>query len=412
MKILHFAYSVSRQSASYRIHNALLKAGINSNMTVASKSIERIEVIQPRTWLEKILALLPIINEYLLKFFFKVSPQVFFSINKYQSFLHQLWFSKVNNTERNITHLHWVGNGFVSLKSLGKINGPLVVTLHDMWFITGGCHVNLECDNYLDACRTCPRVGNRILGQNLTRRSLRDKKKFFGNGKIEVIVLSSWMQELALRSPILRGVKVHLIPNGIDLNKFKPINRKEARELFNFGLEDSLILFGGISAMSDHNKGFDLLKRAIENIKVRRVNMKLVTFGSPIFELKHIDGIPVINVGILQDEESISALYSAVNVVAVPSRQESFSQICAESISCGTPVVAFDYSGPKDIVSHKQTGYLVRPYDVFEFAQGIEWLLGQDLKEACRHRASVKFDVDKIAQKHIEVYENISILKS
>jgi glycosyltransferase involved in cell wall biosynthesis len=412
MQISHFAFSVSKQSASYRIHNALLKAGINSKVVVASKSIERKEIHQPNTWLDKILALLPVVNEFLLKKVFMVSSHVYFSVNKYQSVLHRLWFRKSNNANRDITHLHWVGNGFVSLRNLREIKGPIVVTLHDMWFMTGGCHVNLECNNYLNSCKTCPRVRNKIIGHNLTSWSFQDKKKFFGNGRVEVVVLSSWMQELALQSPILKGVKVHLIPNGIDQNRFKPISRKEARRLFNFGIEDSLILFGGISALSDYNKGFDLLKSAIENFRGNRKNLKLITFGSPEFELKHIDGVPTINVGILKDEESITALYSAVNVVAVPSRQESFSQICAESISCGTPVVAFDHSGPKDIISHKQTGYLAPPYDVLEFAQGIEWLLGQDLREACKQSALVKFDLDEIAKKHIDVYENILMMNS
>ena len=412
MQILHFAFAVSKQSASFRIHNGLLKAGINSKLVVASKSIVRKEIYQPNTWLDKILALLPVVNEYLLKKVFRVTSHVYFSVNKYQSVFHRLWFRKSNNTNRDITHLHWVGNGFITLGNLRKIKGPIVVTLHDMWFITGGCHVNLECSNYLNDCRTCPRVRNSIMGHNVIKWSFQDKKKFFGSGRVEVVVLSTWMQELALQSPILNGVKVHLIPNGIDQNRFKPINRIEARRLFNFDIEDSLILFGGISALSDHNKGFDLLKSAIKNFRGNRNNLKLITFGSPRFDLEHIDGVPTINVGILQDEESISALYSAVNVVAVPSRQESFSQICAESISCGTPVIAFNHSGPKDIISHKQTGYLARPYDVLEFAQGLEWLIGQDLRKACKQSALVKFDLDKIAKKHIDVYENILMVNS
>ncbi|MEJ6776549.1 MAG: glycosyltransferase [Crocinitomicaceae bacterium] len=407
MKVLHYAYSVSKQSASYRIHRGLVNNGVQSSLIVAAKSINEKSIIKPRSITEKLTALLPLLTELFLKKVFKISEKAYFSINKYQSALQQKWFSYSRSVTRDITHLHWVGNGFVSLLGLSKISGPIVITLHDMWFLTGGCHVNLECHNYQYGCETCPRLGNKILGRNLTKNHFRNKSKFFQNGDIEIIVLSSWMQDLALKSPMLKGIKIHLVPNGIDLNVFKPHNITEARLLFNLPKNDSLILFGGISALVDYNKGFDLLERALKSFRGDRGNLKLITFGSENVELSNIDGIPIINIGVLRDEVSLSALYSAVNLVVVPSRQESFSQISAEAISCGTPVVAFDHSGPRDIINHKENGFLATPYEVQELTDGIEWLLKQDLRESCRQIAIERFDIDKIAKKHIEIYQKL-----
>ncbi len=58
----------------------------------------------------------------------------------------------------DIRHLHMMTQGFISLKSLGKLAGtkPIVWTLHDMWPFTGGCVYSFQCDRYKNSCGCCP----------------------------------------------------------------------------------------------------------------------------------------------------------------------------------------------------------------------------------------------------------------
>ena len=60
---------------------------------------------------------------------------------------------------------------------------------------------------------------------------------------------------------------------------------------------------------------------------------------------------------------------------------ESFGQVAAESLACETPVLAFNYSGIKDIVYHQKSGYLAEPFSVEALADGMEWILSRDLNE-------------------------------
>lgn len=106
----------------------------------------------------------------------------------------------------------------------------------------------------------------------------------------------------------------------------------------------------------------------------------------------------------------LACLYSAADVVCVPSRQETFGQTASEPQACGVPVVAFDTTGLKDVVEHKVTGYLAMPFDVADFARGIEWVLNSDaelLSKNARELAQARFADDMVARKAVEIYKGI-----
>jgi glycosyltransferase involved in cell wall biosynthesis len=99
--------------------------------------------------------------------------------------------------------------------------------------------------------------------------------------------------------------------------------------------------------------------------------------------------------------------------MVVPSRQESFGQTAVEALACGTPVVAFDATGPKDIVKHKTTGYLADPYSPTDLSEGIEWVTAsvdrlETLSEAACDDAVARFDSDVVAGQYAEVYERVA----
>ena len=97
----------------------------------------------------------------------------------------------------------------------------------------------------------------------------------------------------------------------------------------------------------------------------------------------------------------------------VPSTQEAFGQTASESISCGTPVVAFGVGGLLDIVDHQINGYLANPFDTNGLAQGIDWVINaENYSELCknaRDKALKEFDYKVIAKKYISLYEKILI---
>lgn len=105
------------------------------------------------------------------------------------------------------------------------------------------------------------------------------------------------------------------------------------------------------------------------------------------------------------------ALYSAADVMVVPSLQENLSNAIMESLACGTPVVGFAIGGNADLIDHQQTGYHANPFDTEDLANGINWVLqhGQpeQLAQAARDKVLREFDSQVVASKYIELYEGV-----
>jgi len=83
-------------------------------------------------------------------------------------------------------------------------------------------------------------------------------------------------------------------------------------------------------------------------------------------------------------------------------------------LACGTPVIAFDTCGLPDIVCHKTTGRLAKPFDTEDLASGIKWVLdseerNRDLSVNARSYAESKFSAPIIANQYIDLYRSIPI---
>ena len=165
-----------------------------------------------------------------------------------------------------------------------------------------------------------------------------------------------------------------------------------------------------MSATSDPRKGFKELSEAV--VKMRKTDsIELVVFGSSKPQSAPDFGFKTYYLGCLSDDISLVTLYSAVDVMVVPSLQEAFGQTASESMACGTPVVAFCTTGLLDIIDHKLNGYLAKPFDTTDLKNGIEWVLNaSNYDELCvnaREKVVREFDSKVVAKKYIELYEEI-----
>ena len=104
-------------------------------------------------------------------------------------------------------------------------------------------------------------------------------------------------------------------------------------------------------------------------------------------------------------------LYSAADALIIPSRQEAFGQVASEAQACGTAVVGFATTGLNDVVEHKKTGYLAKPFNVNDLATGIEWVVALDNQENLSRdavtRARADFSSKIVAKQYKTLYEKI-----
>jgi glycosyltransferase involved in cell wall biosynthesis len=181
---------------------------------------------------------------------------------------------------------------------------------------------------------------------------------------------------------------IHVVPYALDVDVFCPLERRSARNAFDLPPEKKIILFGAVGKHTDKRKGFDLLVEALSRLDNRQEEYIGLIFGQS--EPQHIPkvGFPLSWVGYIEDDSLLASLYSAADVMVVPSRQEALGQTASEAQACGTPVVAFAATGLKDVVVHRKTGYLAEAFSTDDLARGLSWILEDEQRRAAIGQAA------------------------
>lgn len=411
MKIL-FLNNADIEGGSGRAATRLLKALRNSaldvNLLVGRKFSDSPHVIGPCSSFGKALGFArPTIEQILCG----ISPR---KINGpfSPSFIPDGLPGKVGEIAPDIIHLHWVAN-MMRLETLRRFNTPMVWTLHDSWPFTGGCYVPFDCTRYRESCGQCPVLGSSE-ENDLSRRVWRRKQRAWQGLNLTLIAPSRWMAECARASSLFHTSRIEVIPNAIDVDRFKPFDNRSAREFLGFPQDRHLILFGAKRATSDRNKGFHLLTQALHELsgRIGKNTTELIVFGSSEPEPSSELGFKAHYLGWLSDDISLALLYAAADVFVFPSVQESLGYTVMEAMACGTPCVAFNQGGVPDLIDHRHNGYLAESFEPADLARGIAWVLEDDglrkeLSFQARYKVEREFALEKVADRHLALYREL-----
>lgn len=411
MKVIHLNHSDisgGAARAAYRIHHSLRAAGVDSHMWVNKAHAGDWTVEGPASKVAKALASVsghavsPLVKTLKTGNLIIHSPAI----------LPSQWVKRINDSDADIVHLHWVQGEMLSIADIGRIKKPIVWTLHDMWAFCGAEHYT-EDDRWREGYRRDNRPSHES-GFDLNRWTWKRKCKYWTR-PMQIVGNSTWLTQCASQSLIMREWPTKFIYYPLNLETWRPFQKNLARELLGLPTDVPLLLFGAMGGGRDPRKGFDLLLQSLEHLRndSRAQGMELVVFGQLAPQLPPKLGFPIHYVGLLHDDPSLRALYSAADAIVVPSRQEAFGQTASEAHACGTPVIAFNIGGLPDIVEHQQTGYLANAFDTEDLAHGIAWVLAQratkssgvQLGQQARKRAEARFTPPVVAAQYRAVYE-------
>ena len=193
----------------------------------------------------------------------------------------------------DIIHIHWLSQGFLSLKSLSKIKKPVVWTMRDMWAFTGGSHYIMDFENY-------EKDKNFKLIQNY-------KKKNY-NINFNFVFVWDWLKVKAEKSFVLDEFKVSRIYNNIDVKNFKNISKEESKKLLSIETDKNIILYGANNPQSNR-KGWNIFNKALE--KIDKSKYFLLIFGN-FWSQSALDkiGIEYKSLGYINDEKKLNLIYS------------------------------------------------------------------------------------------------------
>lgn len=415
-KVIQIAASDSDGGASraaYRLHHALQRLTSNSTMLVGRKNSEDENVYEVSQTL-----LLRIINRIKKSFYNRrwvrfSAPGQFFhtSANYFNGML-----SRIRQLPHDIVNIHWIGSETLSIEEIERIEKPIVLTLHDMWAFCGAEHHSHDTPEA--RFRVGYESGNRTKGETGAdlNRWVWERKRIAWKIKMTIVCPSRWLADCARGSLLFRGWPIYCIPNPLDVERWRPLSKKYSRELFGLPAEGRILLFGANGGELNPFKGADMLYEALSLLHQRGIgDFHLVVLGRSTPKIPVGYPCPVTYLGKLQDDSSLVAAYNAADVMIVPSRQENLPQTAIEAHACGIPVVAFNIGGLPDIIDHQKTGYLARPFEIVDLADGIAWVLADEQRrlavgEAARDSAVRKYAEPVIAKAYRELYEHVLLL--
>lgn len=376
MKVLHLVagdLSGGAARGAYWLHLAQRQIGIDSRVLISGYSdADDPSVISLATSrLQKLkLTLLAKIDAVLVRCYPRRMRRIF-----------STGFAGVNFTnsreyrEADVLHLHWI-NGMVNMRTLSRINKPVVWTLRDMWPLTGGCHYTMGCERYLTGCGRCPQLSSQQLRDLSHWVSAR--KRLFLPKNLKVVGISKWLSECAAQSSVFKGVEIRTITNTVDTTSFYPENPKEARQTLGLPMQKKIVLIGA-QHISDFYKGFDLFLAALHGMDTS--NLHVVLFGKVSKDALAMLNVEHTNLGFISDTAILRRVYSAADVFVAPSRMDAFGKTLAEAMACGTPVACFNATGTQDVVEHMATGYKARAFEAEDLRAGILWLVHRPIVE-------------------------------
>lgn len=405
IKVTHVQTSLPLTgNAAYRLHLKMIDCGINSKMLHLKSSFidDKINVL--------------INNKHIVSFKYMVHScvnRIYLRLKRKESYTFSypnFIGSRIDRhpfiVEADVIYLHWFVGGFLNFKSLEQLfmlNKPVIIFMHDMWAITGGCHHSFDCENYKSGCIYCP-MFSRKHKHTLASKEFDKKYKLYSKYKhLYFVSPSAWMDNCVAKSLLTKKNKHFVISNIVDEKVFKKIDKKSARSILNIDMNKIIISFGCVSTYNKF-KGIDYLLDALELLD-SDLPIQLLVFGTNYQEnIIRRSKYPVLFMGTVTSDFLMAVINNATDIYVSPSLAESFGLTFLENLLCETPIIGFNNTAVPEMIKHKTNGYLVDNKNVEDLAEGIKYLI-ENRMIICEGK--IEYNSESVIQQHIRLLNMI-----
>lgn len=316
---------------------------------------------------------------------------------------------KIQSVKPDIIHLHNIHGYYVNypilFRFLSTVDVPVVWTLHDCWAFTGHCvhYTAVGCDKWkYGSCRNCPSLNDYPKSfMDNSQKNYKLKSLYFSQVKNMTIVPVSYWLERQVKSSFLAKYPIRVIQNGIDLSVFSPV-KSNVRKIYGIGNRFFIL---GVATQWNKRKGLDDFIRLSKLLKNDEVIL-LVGLSK-----KQISTLPSNIIGLQKTEDVLELvdLYSAADLFANFSIEETFGLTTIESMACGTPVLVYNSTACPEIVT-KETGFVIAPHDIHQAYDVIQVLKKQgklQYMDKCISYVQAHFNKDNKFLEYAILYDAI-----
>jgi glycosyltransferase involved in cell wall biosynthesis len=417
MKVAHISSTDLRGGAgraAYGLHRDLSSIGIESKMLVRNKYSKDPDVFESSKEPKFYAKIRKLLNKLYINQHRTPEWNTLFTIP---------WpGNDVSNHEilnkADIIHLHWIWEfqSVVTISKLFKLGKPIVWTFHDQRAMTGGCHFTSNCTRYQTVCYDCPQLINNQF--DVSHAIMKDQIDQWPAELCTIICPSNWMAACARSSRLWKKSRIETVPYSVNTETYKPFDKIGCKTKLGLKTESKYILFGAHQG-NEIRKGYHLLIEALEIChkdewfinEISKEKIIFLCFGIPNSEItsrfKFIKSL-----GYISDESELAVAYNACDFFILPSIEDNLPNTVLESLSCGTPVIAFETGGVSDMVIDGETGWLASKGDSNQLAKKILDAAHGDVdsssqRKACRSHIERKFSNINQASKLRSIYEDL-----
>jgi len=317
----------------------------------------------------------------------------------------------IKDNQIDIVHFHNMHGNYIGVNDLDEIKKVcprIIITMHDMWLITGCCPHSMECNLWKipSKCEGCRGSAALVKYVKKANQYLELKNRAFSDKNIEFVSPSAWLRNCALEG-IFESENIRIINNGVDTSKYKNLSKDEMRRKYGLPRDKKILLFVSHSMESPY-KGFKLLEDAISYLEdVEQYYLLILGHACDDFS------IPIEKkcFGYIYDENALNEIYAAADLFIIPSIAENYPLVALESLASGTPVVCFRVGGLPEIVG-EDVGSVVKNLDSISLAKKIEEICSDDKKlvemsRKCREYAVNRLSIEKMFENYRKLYEEM-----
>ena len=316
--------------------------------------------------------------------------------------------------DADIVQLYNTHGGYFSTPLIVRLaeRKPVVWRLSDLWPMTGHCAYPGSCERWRTGCGECPDLKSYpAITKDRTAYLFKKKDEVYRRSDLNIVAPSSWTERCAKESPLIGRFPITRIPNGLETEDLRPSDRAEARCKFGLDLSKKIILFAAHILDNNPRKGADILLEAINKLgNPARYLLMLVGKGGDIWAEK--TSVEIKLMGFVRDPQELADIYSAADVVVIPSAVENLPNVLIEALAYGRAVIASDAGGMRDGIRHMETGYLSKLGDAEDLANGLEQVLNdeivqQKMEVASRKLFEKQFTSEQEISRIVNLYRDI-----
>ncbi len=247
------------------------------------------------------------------------------------------------------------------------------------------CHHNVFDSNYQKDVSIAQKIYHQLLLKGRIRESLKLSSRV-------VCVSDATYASFSNTFKLENSLVIH---NGIDLSHFRRIPGIQKEN-------NKIVLVGSVSRRKGKMFINNLMNSLPENI-----NFVLVTRTHPGIELDKR-----INIVVNPTEEALVRIYNEAGIVISLSKIEGFGYTIVEGMACGCAVVAWNHSSIKEVCVQGQSGSLITPYDINEFAGSVINISNNKELIAVQSRFNIErvanlYSLDNMAEKYETLYREV-----